>query len=148
MRFRRRDQRTSLEAELLSGRPQPSETFVRELSAQVVRETRRTRLRLYARVSFVGATTVAMFAGLAAFGGIGYAASSTVDAVKAAKRVVTPAKPKPVRIAKRSPAHHQYGHDHVTICHHTQSGRHVTITIARAALPAHLAHGDTIGRCD
>ena len=37
----------------------------------------------------------------------------------------------------------------VTICHHTGSGSNpfVTITVSVNALPAHLAHGDTIGAC-
>jgi hypothetical protein len=37
----------------------------------------------------------------------------------------------------------------VTICHHTGSRKHPfhTITVDAHALPAHLAHGDTIGPC-
>jgi hypothetical protein len=37
----------------------------------------------------------------------------------------------------------------VTICHHTGSRKHPfhTITVNAHALPAHLAHGDTIGPC-
>jgi hypothetical protein len=37
----------------------------------------------------------------------------------------------------------------VTICHHTHSATNpfVTITVSRNALPAHQAHGDTIGAC-
>jgi hypothetical protein len=37
----------------------------------------------------------------------------------------------------------------VVICHHTHSAKNpfVTITVSRNALPAHLAHGDTIGPC-
>jgi hypothetical protein len=45
-----------------------------------------------------------------------------------------------------SPAHDQYGHDKVTICHRTHHGS-ITITISRSALPGHLAHGDTVGHC-
>jgi len=35
----------------------------------------------------------------------------------------------------------------VTICHRTGNGGHHTITVSCNALPAHLAHGDTIGPC-
>jgi hypothetical protein len=37
----------------------------------------------------------------------------------------------------------------VTICHHTGSRTNptVTITVSRNALPAHFAHGDTLGPC-
>lgn len=45
-------------------------------------------------------------------------------------------------------AQYQYG-KRVTICHHTHSAKHptVTITVAQAALKAHLRHGDTVGAC-
>jgi len=39
-------------------------------------------------------------------------------------------------------AHSDKGQSKVTICH-----KGVTITIARAALDAHLAHGDRVGAC-
>jgi ABC-type sugar transport system substrate-binding protein len=37
----------------------------------------------------------------------------------------------------------------VTICHHTgsQTNPFVNIAVSRNALPAHLAHGDTLGLC-
>jgi hypothetical protein len=45
-------------------------------------------------------------------------------------------------------AQYQYGH-RVTICHLTHSKKHpqVTITVAQAALRAHLRRGDTVGAC-
>jgi Carboxypeptidase regulatory-like domain len=39
------------------------------------------------------------------------------------------------------------GDGRVTVCHKVNGGNPVTITIPAAALPAHLAHGDTVGEC-
>jgi hypothetical protein len=46
------------------------------------------------------------------------------------------------------PGSHQYGQK-VTLCHHTHSKKHptVTITVGAAAVKAHLTHGDSTGAC-
>jgi hypothetical protein len=76
---------------------------------------------------------------LASFGGLSYAASSTKQAVKTVKQVVSPSRP---QVVHNSAAQAQYGQPKVTICHKGH-----TITISEAALPAHLRHGDTRGAC-
>jgi len=87
---------------------------------------------------------VLVLGALASAGGLGYAASTTKNAVKAVKHLIAPSRPNVVR---DSAAQSQYGRQKVTICHQTGSGKPVTITISEAALPAHLRHGDTIGPC-
>jgi hypothetical protein len=128
-----------LGSELQANRPEPSPAFIEALSERVTADDRRTRLRTASRLSFAGAITVLMLGTLASFGGLGYAASSTKGAFVAVKRVVAPTRP---QSARHTAAADQYQPQKVTICHKGH-----TITIAKAALPAHLRHGDTIGPC-
>jgi hypothetical protein len=133
-----------LESELRTDRPKPSTDLVRSLSLRIEDDRRRSRLNSLSRLSFAGALTVLILGTVGAFGGLGYAASSTTSVVNVVKRAVAPSKP---QLVQRSAAQDQYKPKKVTICHRTGSGKRVTITISENALPAHLAHGDTVGPC-
>jgi hypothetical protein len=74
---------------------------------------------------------------LSAFGQAMPVAHGTLRGVSSLASALTP-----------SSAAYQYGpYGKVTICHHADNRQRLTITISEAALPAHLAHGDTIGPC-
>jgi hypothetical protein len=158
-RFWKREE--ELERRLRAERPEPRSEFVHALTDHVMSRRYRRSARL--RVVFAGAITAAAVVSLSAFGGLGYAASAAKHAAGQAEAIVTGAthdegqngnSGKNAESGKNadsaqnesvSSAQGQYGKK-VTICHHTGSGT-VTITISVNALPAHLAHGDTIGPC-
>ena len=161
MWVRRRRSETSLELELRERRPQPSAAFESRVLEQLTDREPIERHVRRRRGGLVVAFVVIATALLASFGGIGYASSSTVEiatstvdtvtgqttaVVKVVKRAVKPAKNDKPKVVETSPARDQYKPDKVTICHRTGSGS-VTITVSRSALPAHLAHGDTVGGC-
>lgn len=135
----RPSRKDSLARELRASRPELSADFVDPLSKRVAAGGRRSHLYAWSRVSFAGAMTVLVLGTLASFGGLGYAASGTKQAVLTVKHAVAPSRP---QVVDRSAAQAQYAPARVTICH---KGR--TITISEAALPAHLRHGDTVGAC-
>ena len=125
--------------ELRAARPELRDEFVRSLTRRVQADNgRQSPLYLASRLSFAASITVLILGTLVAFGGLGYAASGTRDAVKAVKHAVAPTK---ARTVSNSAAQDQYV-GKITICHKGH-----TIRISRSALPAHLAHGDTIGAC-
>lgn len=134
----------SLARELRESRPELPGAFVDTLSKHVDASRDRGPRYAWSRVSFAAVLTLLVLGALASIGGLGYAASPTKTALEAVKQVIAPSRPQVVR---SSPAQSQYGRERVTICHHNGSGKPVTITISRAALPAHLRHGDTIGPC-
>jgi hypothetical protein len=103
--WRRRQEPFDLEAELRTGRPEPSNEFVHRLESRV-RNDGRSRVGAL-RVAFVGAITAVMLVALGSVGGVGYASSAAQDAAVNVKRVVQPKKV--VRVLKKSPAIDQYG---------------------------------------
>jgi hypothetical protein len=143
MRGSRKREPQGVEAQLHAYRPEPPDDLVRSVTRQIEDDRRRSRLNTLSRLSFAGALTVLMLGTLTAFGGLAAAASGTKGFVNVVKRTVTPSKP---QVVQGSAAQDQYA-GKVTICHHTASGKVVTITISENALPAHLRHGDTIGPC-
>jgi hypothetical protein len=77
-----------------------------------------------ARIATASALVVGVLLVVAALGGIGIAQAGG---------------------GPKKPPHGQYGQygKKVTICH---KGKR-TLRVSRQAVPAHLAHGDTLGRC-
>jgi hypothetical protein len=86
--FWRRRSGFGLEDELRALRSEPRAEFVTML-AQRVREDRRASFHFLSRVSFAGAVTVFMLGTLAAFGGLGYAASTAGQTLQTAGNVAS-----------------------------------------------------------
>jgi hypothetical protein len=103
--WRRRHEPFDLEAELRTGRPEPSPELVHRLEARV-RDDGRTRVGSL-RVAFVGALTAIMLLAVASVGGAGYASSAAQDAAVGVKRIVSPTD-RIVRVLTRSAAIDQY----------------------------------------
>jgi hypothetical protein len=123
--------------ELRRHRPTPSDAFARTLEARVAPTVPATGRRL--RLAVAAGFSAVLLAVLGAFGGIGYAAlgvSHAVHAVAAAVQLEFPAH----RVGSVSAAADQYGR--VTLCH---NGHEILVT--QEAVPAHLAQGDTFGKC-
>ena len=85
--FWRREDR--LERELREQRPQPRAEFMRAIEDKVDGKAYRRSGRPM-RLGLAAALTVAMLTALAAFGGLGYAATGVTHAVQAATHVVAP----------------------------------------------------------
>jgi len=135
-----------LERELRAQRPEPRKDFVRALESRVTGDRYR-RPAGSLRLGLAGALTVAMLVSLAAFGGLGYAATGVTHAVSAATHVVAPAhkaapakKAAPARsAAPLTSAQVQYL---VTMCFL----RH-TIQVDSRAVRILQALGATVGAC-
>jgi hypothetical protein len=128
-----------LEAELRAARPEPRPEFLLALGDRVRGDAHRSRAGGF-RLVFAGALTAVMLVALGSVGGIGYAATAARHAVKSAARIAEPQHRATV-VSRDTPAASQYGKK-VTFCH-----RGKTITVDESAAPAHLAQGDTPGKC-
>lgn len=84
------------------------------------------------RLASAGAAAAALLAAFAAVAGAGLSSTSSSASEY-----------------EYGPGGHQYGTQKVTLCHHTHSKKHptVTITVGAPAVKAHLRHGDTMGAC-
>ena len=137
--------RDSMERKLRRDRPQPSDDLVQRITEDVSGRPARRRLNLGLAFALTAALTVAF----ALTGGIGYAASAASKGTTALTQLVSgkgPAKVKGQQ-SKGSSAK-QYGQK-VLICHippGNPDNAH-TISVAQSAVPAHVAHGDTLGAC-
>jgi hypothetical protein len=136
--------RDTLERRLRDGRPQPRQQVVDSISALV--SSRPSPRSAQLRLSLAGAFTAVFVVALAAFGGLGYAATAVNHAADLAVHVVSP--PGHDRSGSNqgagsgaSSAEGQYGHK-VEVCHNGGE-----IWIDSNALGAHLALGDTPGDC-
>jgi hypothetical protein len=133
-----------IERKLRAERPEPRSEFVQSLADEV--SSRRHRRPTRMRVVFVTAVTGALALSLSTFGGLSYAASAVKHVAVAVVAPVThddgaPGQNKAKHDDSVSSAQAQYGNK-VTVCHHG-----ITLSINEHALPAHLAHGDTVGAC-
>jgi hypothetical protein len=158
-RFRRRSD--SIERRLRRERPEPSDELIRRIAADVSRRPVRRGRSLGLAV----ALSCALVAAFALTGGIGYAGAAVGHGTTAVTHLVTgkslghssTAKSgkdnghhasQQVKGGTSSSSNNQYGHK-VLICHHPPGnpGNAHTISVDQSAVPAHLAHGDTLGPC-
>ena len=134
-RFQRGD---GLERELRAARPEPREEFLRAVESRINREGGRQRSGSL-RLGLAGAVTAAMVISLAAFGGLGYAATGVSNAVQTAVHVVAPAK----KAAPSSPATSARAQYFVEVCY---KGK--TLRIDSHAEDSLIANGAKPGACN
>ena len=151
-----------LESELRSGRPEPRLEFLHDLALRV--EGAPTRMPLgWPRIGAALAFSVVVLAGAAAFGGVGYAKSSIVSAVKSSKQVVSavvtntggrsdpsPSSPENDRGVRRDPPSvYQFSH-FVLVCHGSTGSRrqHHTVVVPQALVSQFVPALATLGPCD
>jgi putative hemolysin len=169
--MRRRDEKRLMKR-LESERPQPSDELLSTLAARM--GSTGARRRSGWQLAAVAGFTMLLASALALTGGIGYAASAVKGGTTAVTTLVTgPSdadKPKKTaaqstsasqsgastssnansaaRGNQQSAARNQY-QEKVLICHIPpgEPDNAHTISVSPNAVPAHLAHGDTLGPC-
>ena len=165
-RFLKRNEDSELERELRRNRPQLRAEFLQMLSDRVESQSR-LRRSLRPRIAAVAVASAAMLAAVAAFGGVGYAATGIHDVVVSAAKVVGVAAKGDHKKSgdsksqgdKKSggdnkgakgdnggkPDDKEYGHKK-KVCHNPGTHQQ-TIEVADNAVAVHLAHGDYLGEC-
>ncbi len=157
-----------LERQLRRDRPEPRPEFLAMLSDRIEDRPRRRR-GVSARVALVGAVSAVMLIAMSAVGGLSYAATAVQGVAAAAEAVVVAPVSKPghkqsaksgkkqsAKSANRQaaksaaadsskPDKKEYGHK-TQVCHKPGKNQE-TIEVDANAVPAHLAHGDTLGPC-
>ena len=170
--MRRGDENKRLMKRLERERPQPSDELLSTLADRIA--STRARRRSGGQLAAVAGFTTLLASALALTGGIGYAANAVKDSTTAVTTLVAgPSdadKPKKAagpstnasnsgasttsnansaqRGNQQSAARNQY-QEKVLICHRppgNPENAH-TISVSPNAVPAHLAHGDTLGPC-
>jgi hypothetical protein len=146
MTFFRRDPHSQIESELREARPQSPAGLVESIRSEIGSQ-RPVRRRGSLRLGLALAATVAVVGATAAVGGASYATSSATRAVEAVAHVVVHPAVKSHAATVRhlssalSAAKHQYHKVHM--CH----DKHINIEVAPDDVAAHLAEGDTLGKC-
>jgi hypothetical protein len=133
-----------VERMLKAARPEPRQDFFR--AAESLVESRSAPRRALLRAGLAVGFAAVFAAPLAAFGGIGYAASAATNTAHAVSAVFAPThhRSSPHQLSSHgsvSSADVQYGKK-VTLCHNGH-----TISVGLPAEAAHLALGDTEGPC-
>jgi hypothetical protein len=144
MTFFRRDPHSHIENELRQVRPRPPAELVESIESDIG-SARPVRRRGSLRLGLALAATVAVVGATAAVGGASYATSSATRAVEAVAHVVDHPAAKSQATVRHvssalSAAKHQYHKVHM--CHDNHN-----ILVAPDDVAAHLAEGDTLGKC-
>jgi hypothetical protein len=150
-KFWKRSDVHEIESLLRRQRPQPPDELVDNLARRVSGTPAAPRPKL-ARSSFATAVIVVALVVLAGFGALGRAASAVSNSASAAVETVksavapdskTPAPESPSGYSAKTKAAESEYVEKQAVCHKGKN----TLFLPPSAIPAHLAHGDTLGPC-